>query len=187
MIKNLDKLTAQLQKLSQTINTFKSEAVQLKLVELIFNEINISDLEGSIKSISTIDKIKKIKAAKVKPVAKVKKLKKALPIVEANAEAKTKVSKPAKVKAIAKKKPVKKGKTKSKPGRTTAIRSLIESGYFASKRSAGEIVKYCNEELKVPCKISDLSGIIDRLVKDNVLQKEKNKKSKKFEFSIKTV
>lgn len=48
MIKNFEELKKQLEELSTVINSFKSESVQLRIVELIFqSEINESDEEFS--------------------------------------------------------------------------------------------------------------------------------------------
>ena len=42
MIKNFDKVKTQLEELSDAINKFKSEAVQLKILELIFKNAGLS-------------------------------------------------------------------------------------------------------------------------------------------------
>ena len=51
MIKNFDEIKEQLKELSGVINSFKSEAVQLRIVELVFG---LSDEEDEIIEINRV-------------------------------------------------------------------------------------------------------------------------------------
>ena len=79
-------------------------------------------------------------------------------------------------------------KTKGKPspgkgpGATATINKLFSTGYFANKKNMGEIVKHINEELKLPYKITALSGLVNKLVKDKKLSRAINHASNKFEY-----
>lgn len=66
MIKNFDEIKKQLSELSSVINSFKSEAVQLKIVELIFDFTEEKPEE------ETEDRTKKTKKKKIKKKAKAK-------------------------------------------------------------------------------------------------------------------
>ena len=108
------------------------------------------------------------------------------------AASKTNAVKPVAKKAIVAKtqKPVKKAASKRKrkpssskgPGATATVNKLFATKYFAEKRNMGEIVKHINEELKLPYKITALSGLVNKLVKEKKLSRAINAKSNKYEY-----
>jgi len=192
MAKNIDLLNKQLQELSKTINSFKSEAVQLKIIETVFKDLSLlTGTEEKVISSKTkaikIAEPKKIKAAKT---VKQQKLVSESTVSKLNTEAKP--AKQATKKSVVAKiqKPVekvaKRGKGKPSaikgPGATKTINKLFETGYFASKRNMGEIVKHINDELKLPYKITALSGLVNKLVKGKKLSRAINPASNKFDY-----
>jgi hypothetical protein len=233
MAKNVDLLSKQLQELSKTINSFKSEAVQLKIVDKLLTGISTSEEAASpakqVKTNVAVVKPKiqpKPKATKEKPKAELKADKKApaKPVIK-DALVKKLVVKAGEVIQVEKKVVAKKGKVVSKStkpsiitkpvvadkakkavvkkvakvtkpqdkakkvskvkkdnGPTSTINSLFETGYFTTKRNMGEVVKYINVELKRPYKMTALSGLVNKLVKDKKLVRAINPANKKFEY-----
>ena len=241
MAKKVDALSKKLQELSKTVNAFKSEAVQLKIIDKLMSELSDSPAQASVvaRKVSSAKpkaakapKAKKIAivaqpktevvakkpaakkpakpgiAAKVaakkpkkiaKPVAKAAKTKVAQPVktvaaakVSKTAKAKKVVAKKVVAKKVVKKaakpakakKPAKPGiaKAAKENGPTSTINLLFSTGYFATKRNMGEIVKHINDDLKLPYKITALSGLVNKLVKDKKLKREINAENKKYEY-----
>jgi hypothetical protein len=193
MAKNINLLNKQLQELSKTINSFKSEAVQLKIIDTVFKDLSL--LTGTEEKVIS-SKPKAIKIAKPKKIKATKTVKPLKAVVTNSKLSKAKTEgKPAKPVAnkpvVAKiQKPVEKAEKKAKvkpsaikgPGATATINKLFATGYFASKRNMGEIVKHINEELKLAYKITALSGLVNKLVKDKKLSRVINPVSNKFEY-----
>ena len=228
MAKKVDALSKKLQEFSKTVNAFKSEAVQLKIIDKLMSELSDSPVQASVvaRKVSSTKpkaakapKAKKIAiAAQPKPevVAKKTVAKKAAKPAKATKKtkkiakpAKTKVAQPVKTVAAAKvskaakakkvvvkkvakkaakpakaKKPAKPGiaKTVKENGPTSTINLLFSTGYFATKKNMGEIVKHINDDLKLPYKITALSGLVNKLVKDKKLRREINAENKKYEY-----
>jgi predicted nucleic acid-binding protein len=231
MAKKIENLKKQIQEISKVVNTFKSEAVQLKVVDLLFKNLSNEPETKSISKPKTVAKPKKKVAAKKLSAPKAKAVSKAAPKaaakkkvtakkkvatkakpVTAAAKKKTVVAKPAKKVAIAvekkapakvAKKVAKAKKVKAKPvtakkpatkkvakksnpavktGASGIIRDMQEKGFFTSKRNMNEVVKHFNETLKMPLKITDLSGLVNKLVKENKLKREKNSTTHKYEY-----
>ena len=188
MAKNIDLLNKQLQELSKTINSFKSEAVQLKIIETVFKDLSL--LTGTEeKVIPTKTKAIKLARPKKSRAAKTSKQSNAVSAnsVVTKAKAGANANKVATNKPVASKtkKPVKKPLKKAKgkgPGATATINKLFETGYFASERNMGEVVKYVNEELKLPYPITALSGLVNKLVNEKKLSRAINPAINKYEY-----
>jgi len=191
MAKNINLLNKQLQELSKTINSFKSEAVQLKIIETVFKDLSLLTGSGE-KEISSKTKAIKVTKPKRRRSTKTAKQIKAVTasVVAPKAEAKpvkqiakkavvTKIQKPVK-KAAAKRKG--KPSTSKGPGATATIKKLFTTKYFAEKRNMGEIVRHINEDLKLPYKITALSGLVNKLVKEKKLSRAINPASNKYEY-----
>lgn len=192
MAKNIDLLNKQLQELSKTINSFKSEAVQLKIIETVFKDLSLlTGIEEKVISSKTKDiKIAKPKKRGVAKTVKQQKAVSASTVSQPMTEVKP-VKQVTKKSVVAKiQKPVekvaKRGKGKPSaikgPGATATIKKLFETDYFASKRNMGEIVRHINEELKFPYKITALSGLVNKLVKDKKLSRAINPESNKYDY-----
>jgi hypothetical protein len=54
MIENIEEVKNQLKELSDVINSFTSEAVQLRIIDLVFNAPQKGDLGGKVKQIQTL-------------------------------------------------------------------------------------------------------------------------------------
>ena len=201
MAKKLEIVSRQLQEISKIVNSFKSEAVQLRVVDLLINDL-------------PLDEGKKVKAAAKKQVAKPAPKKKAVikkkkvaskakvaPVKSVTikaAPAKAIVAKPAKAaKKVSKKKVVKKAapKTAKKavskksskkkstlPGPSKTVTQLFTEGFFTSKKNIADVLKHSNDVLKLPYRVTDLSGILNKLVKDKKLKRDKNAATRKFEY-----
>lgn len=155
MIKDYESLLKQLDGLSKVINSFKSEAVQLKLIEIIFKTRKESeeieeDVEDSIENSG-----KKTKSRKKKKTV------------------------------VLKDGPTKKTTSpKGRPGPVKTLEQLVKDNYFASKRTIGEIVQHCNDHLAVTMKSTTLSGILMKMVRDKTLKRSKNPETKQYEYII---
>jgi hypothetical protein len=145
MINNFDDVKKQLGELSDVVNKFKSEAVQLKILEWIF--------KGSFGGVVESDKDAN---APPKQQRKSRKGRKSL-AATANGSASTK-------KAL---KPKGTG-----PGGTLDL--LIEKGFFAEPKTLREIIDYAKNSLARTIKQGDMSGPLARTVRDGKLTRSKN-------------
>jgi hypothetical protein len=152
MIKNFSKIKEQLIELSEVLNSFKSETVQVRLVELLFGE------QGS-----------KDEMDDVKPIVRRSRSEKPQQEVEAK-------------KTAAKTKKIRRKRSNDRPGPSVILKQLTESDYFSERRTISDIVAYCADTLKFNYKSTDLSGTLARLVKEEVLKREKNPETNQFEY-----
>jgi hypothetical protein len=157
MIKNFDAVKRQLEELSDAINKFKSEAVQLKIVELIFKNAGLSSDEEEPGTAG-------FQEAKATHSRKGKR-RKAVPKAEPGSEPKK-----ARTKA----------QSTSGPGAT--LRQLVDNGFFKQGRRIGDIRNHCETKLALRFKSNELSPPLMRLVRDGTLQRERNAENQ-FEYT----
>jgi hypothetical protein len=156
MLKNIELIKTQLSELAGVINLYKSEAVQLKIVELVFKHATSGD------SPDVVEKEDARREARRRRTQKSNKLK----------ETGQKANKPA---------PASK-KRASKLGPAAALQRLLDIGYFKSKRRLGDITGYCETKLASPIKQTALSGPLARLVHDGKLDRDKNTEDGQYEY-----
>lgn len=155
MIKDYENLLNQLNELSKVINSFKSEAVQLKLIDIIFKTRQESEEVEQKESDSIVDSGRKPKSRRKKKTET------------------TKENSPKKTSA-----------PKGRPGPVKTLEQLIEDKYFTTKRTIGEIVQHCNDHLAVTLKSTDISGTLMKMVRDRKLKRTKNPETKQYEYII---
>ena len=142
----LNKVKEQIAEIAEVVNKFKSEAVQLRVIELLFQHLESGEPRVSEHSPSKRSRTKNSR----------KKVKK--DSTQNGGE-----------------KPVKKsGRSSSKFGAQTALNRLLDEGYFKSKRTITDIVKHCSDHLATTLKASDFSGKLARAIRDKVLKRQKN-------------
>lgn len=156
MIRNFDAIKEQLRELSAVINSFKSEAVQLRLVELVFEATESSDADA-------VDDAGKPKA---KPKPKRPMRRKA---------AKSGPDSPTKAKGKAK------GKA-GRPGGKSMLVRLHGEGFFKKAKTIKQIVEHCEQNLALKYKQTDFSGPLGRLTRDGALSRKKNS-DKQYEYT----
>ncbi len=145
MIKNFEGMKQQLRELSEIVNAFKSEAVQLRVIDLVFAA-----------SAATPSEDKHRHAAEV--TAEEEKVR--TPIRTAKPrEAKTGTP----------------TRTNRKLGGRTLLSRLYEEGFFkGTQRTIGAIVSHGDSNLATKVKQSDLSGPLAQYVRDGKLRRGKN-------------
>jgi len=147
MIKNFEEVKKQLADLSDVINKFKSEQVQLKIVELVFKGASASpdvELHPSQDDQAPQRRKRRRSASSGEPGPDAGNGKK-------RAGSKAKGS-----------------------GVVSTLDQLIGDGYFAKPRTIGAIVEHCRDSLVRPFKPSDVSGPLGRFVRDKKLSRSKN-------------
>jgi len=146
MIGNFEILKKQLIELAKVVNSFKSEAVQLKVTELVLTgqvvqtpvEEETTGVEGATGSQKGIKKTKK-KAKKAKKAKKTSK------------------------------------RRSSKVGPATILTELIDDGYFKQAHKIGDIIEHVAHNKARKFKANDLSSPLTRFVRDGRLKRNKNK------------
>lgn len=146
MIKNLNIIKQQLSELASVINSFKSESVQLRIVELllqgtsIFSEENTPDENAKTGS--------RRRGRKAKGVRKPKVTRKGIQ--------------------------PKKGSRTGTIGPATALTQLLSEGYFKEKHTIGEIINHCKLKKALKFKANELSSPLARFVRDTRLKRDTN-------------
>lgn len=154
MFKDFELLKKQLTELSQALNGFKSEAVQLRIVELLFKSRGLDDIEVEEPSNDSSSKLtggrrRRIVASKTRD----------------GSASQKKVSKP-----------------KGSGGATDVLRELVADGYFNSPKQIGEIGDHCRVKLAKVFKANELSPGLLKLVRDKVLDRDKDKETNQFKY-----
>jgi hypothetical protein len=148
MIRDFDTVKQQLSELAEVVNKFKSETVQLKIVELVL---------GGAKSVETADEPEGIEL-------------KETPVKRRKARRKTRAPKTESSDTAVSAPRIR----RSGKGPLANLTELADSGYFDKPRTMNEIISYCDEKLVLKYKSSDLSPTLGRMVKNNTLDRSKN-------------
>jgi hypothetical protein len=152
MIKNFDALKSQLRELADVINQFKSEAVQLRLVELVFQGSTEAPEEDHDEQPSKSSRT----AARAKASPKRGKRGKSGKDGEAADQ----------------------GGAKPRSGRLGAasiLDQLIAEKFFANKQAIGAIIDHCKAKKARTFKPNELSGPLARFTRDGRLKRDTNK------------
>lgn len=153
MIKNFEIVKKQLRELAGVINSFKSEAVQLRIIELIFGIIPEEEVQDNDNTKKTIPKPMKTKRKK-----------------KASSKSKGKSTK-------SKKKPLTTG-----VGAKATLTKLAEADFFSKPKTINDIIEHCSTNLALKFKANEFSGKLARMVRKRELTRKKNK-DKKYEYT----
>jgi len=148
MIENIEKVSDQLKVLADAINAFTSEAVQLRIVDIVFGVANkaVDDNEDQLIQEEVDPSLKKKKKkTKVKPKA---------PVSSDN---------------LPKKKPSASGQ-----GPIAILVRLAEGGFFSTPQSMKSITEHFEVNLAKKIKQSDISGKLARMIREGTLTRAKN-------------
>lgn len=152
---NLEDFQRQLKSFAETVNAFKSEAVQLRVIDALLIQLGMEPSPGiqrdSRSRRSRVKRIKKAQAPSVKagtPTAKGKSTR----------------------------------KSSSSPGAFAMISQLLEDGFFKSGRTIGAIVEHCGTSRGHHFKANECSPSLLRLLRDGKLQRKKNKEGQ-YEYT----
>lgn len=146
MIKNFDEVKQQLRELSEIVNAYNSEAVQLKVVDLVLGPYltktggnephHVDDANVSTKSVRTPSRPASGREAKTSPNS---------------------------------------NRAGRKLGGKALLARLYDEGFFkGTQQTIGAIVVHADRNLATKVKQSDLSGPLARYVRDGKLRRSKN-------------
>jgi hypothetical protein len=147
-IENIQDKKKQLAELADVLNSFKSEAVQLRLLEYILGE------NGS-------NAVPLPKRDDTKPRARRKPRKQTKQTKTEEEEGNSAV--PSKKKAAA-----------HGNGAKATIAQLVEGDFFKQPRTIGEIVDHCKHNLARSFKANEISGKLGQLIRTNQLTRTRN-------------
>ena len=146
MISNFDEVKRQLSELSEVINTFNSEAVQLRIVEIVLGD-----------GASERDQARLDVSDDPKPKSSPRKKRKAAIATTGKPDA------PSTTKARPR-----------GQGAGTVLNDLIEAGFFSKPKTIGEIVAHSEEKLARKFKSSAFSPPLARATRAGALSRSKN-------------
>jgi hypothetical protein len=157
MIKDFDTVKAQLKELAEVINAFKSEAVQLRIIDLVIGGAPLAaKLETTPRPLAD---------PQPKPSKSRKRVRKSAGADSASQPAKTP-----------------RGPAKGRPGGKVTLDTLISEGFFRSAKTIGQIVEHCDTSLAMKYRQSDFSGPLMRLVREKRLTRKKNTDGSQYEY-----
>ena len=146
---DLDELQKKLKAIADTVNAFKSEAVQLRVVDVLLSQLGAADIPTPV---SPPASNKAARKSRRRP-------KNASPISPA-----------------AKAKPTRKSpRSSGSPGAFATINELLGDGFFKSPKTIGSIVDHCRTARGHHYKASECSPALLRLLRDEKLKRQKNK------------
>ncbi len=150
MIKNFDEIKRQLSELAPIINSFTTEAVQLRIVELVLKGTHASDpaIEGA-------------KTPENKPPVTTRKgrRKKRKPETDGEAGSSSANTSP---------------KRATGDGAPATLERLVAQGFFSKPKTLGATIQYCETDLARRFKQNEFSGKLARLVRAGTLKRNKN-------------
>lgn len=145
MQKHFQELKQQLSELSETINKFESEAVQLRIIELMFDQARSSGFG--------------------EPVGVA---------YEPGPARSDRPHQRSKAKPARQRQPAASSAAPSASGAVAALTGLVDSDFFNEKRTIGDVVQKCQEDFNVRYKSNAFSGPLSRYAKRGILKREKN-------------
>jgi len=160
MIKNFDKIRQQLEELAPIINSFKSETVQLRLVELIFRGEGESQEEG--------DTHESEKPAKSNASSKSTR--------KRRSTTKSKLGKSAKTDNTAPK------SSRGGAGAHAAVTALVDQRFFKKPQSIRSIIEHLGANKGRHFKANQISPSLLRLLREGKLTRNKNADNQ-YEYS----
>jgi hypothetical protein len=144
MIEDFSTLKSQLKELAPIINEFKSEQVQLCLIEIIFNkEISGNKAENKIMDTNENKENQKVTRKKQRRSSQ--------PSLEKNDK-----------------------KSSSRKGPIYYLSLLIDDGYFNQPRQINAIVEHLKDDKAIIYKANAISTALRRLISSNKLKRNKN-------------
>lgn len=146
MIKNFDSLKAQLTELASVINSFKSEAVQLRILELIF-QVSSSESAEPDPANGLEQRNRTLSHRRRRPKARGE-----------SEHGNTR----------------RKAARKGRKGGATILAELVDEGFFKQKRTINDVIRHASSAKARILKAGELSGPLGRFVRDSRLKREKN-------------
>lgn len=148
MIQNFELLKQQLSELSPIVNSFKSETVQLRVIELVFAQAvgagSAAQIADSASPPPASTKPKRRKSAKSKP-------------------------------GITEKSDAKPTRSKSgRPGPGAIVDQLVSEGFFDKGKSPNDVVVHCRDDKVLTYNGTEISVSLARAVKSQKLKREKD-------------
>ncbi|MGV8879217.1 MAG: hypothetical protein ACOH2A_09315 [Sphingobacteriaceae bacterium] len=153
MNKQTEKFKKQLLEISEVVNAFKSEAVQVKIIEKFFTILTDFDKGDNYENTNNISQQSPGRGDQLKRDQ------------EGNYTSTRHAA-----------------RIDRKPGATRILQQLILSDFFDAPRTISDITVYCRSEYKTSFQTSELSGILLKLIKENKLQRQRNPLTNRFEY-----
>ena len=147
MIDNFDVVKSQLKELATVINTFKSESVQLRIIEIVLSGGKFSAGEQKAEEQLT---------EKRKPVQKRRRSTKAASNPTDTADDNTKK------------------RRSTGAGAVATLGSIYDAGFFSKPRAIKDILDHCETNLARKIKANEISGKLGRMVRNGELTRAKN-------------
>ena len=147
---DLDELQRKLKGIAEVVNAFKSESVQLRIVEVLLGQLDDSSITSNPSP----------RPAKVKQRRSTKKTSKTPPGTKTDPKANE-----------TKRKPSRSG---SSPGAFASINQLLTDGFFKKPQVIGAIVSHCASSKGHHYKANECSPPLLRLLRDGKLARKKN-------------
>jgi len=144
MLKNFDDVKVQLQELAEIVNAFKSEAVQLRVVELVLSESKPED-DG--------------RESRQPPADERRRPARRRPAKAENGD------------GVGERRVTRRAGGR---GARATLAKALSDGYFKKPHTLGELVKHTETNMASKFKQSDFSGSLARYVRDGKLKRVKN-------------
>ena len=155
VIDNYEEVKKQLTELAAIINSFKSEAVQLRLIELLY--ANPSEVPSQLVSTMPIQETARKRRRRTKT---------------------SKDSGQTQTQATSRKTRVNSSKLTVGP----IIDRLISEGYFKEPKMIGQLIDYCDKKLAHKFKSNELSPYLTLAVRAGKLQRRTNSENHQYEY-----
>jgi hypothetical protein len=158
MIKDFEAVKKQLEELAGVVNAFKSEAVQLRIVELL-----LQGLDESSSRPRAVQEHGEFTSRRP-PRRRRKK------VSRTSSDDSERTAKGSKARGS------------TRPGGMATLTKLVDDGFLKKPQTLKKIVEHCDLNLALKYKQSDFSGPLARFVRDGKLRRTRNA-DKQYEYS----
>jgi hypothetical protein len=152
----IEDLQRRLKSFADTVNAFKSEAVQLRVMDALIAQLGLAGRATAPQGPARTSRRRPRHSPKAKTAP------------PSDADPKAKASRPR--------------KAPTGVGAYAAISQLLESGFFSSGKTIGDIVEHCKTAKGHHYKANECSPALLRLLRDEKLTREKNE-SGQYEYT----
>ena len=142
-----DEFQKRIKSFSDTVNAFKSEAVQIHVIEVLLNKLGVGTISLANTSVGTSRQGKKKRTPR-----------KAVPAKDVKSGNQSQRA----------------GKASGSPGASAMISALLDSGFFKSGKTIGNIVSHCETSKGHHYKASECSPALLHLLRGGKLERKKN-------------
>lgn len=159
---DLDEIQKRLKSMADVVNAFKSEAVQLRVMEVLLGQLDVVPVANTTDTSSGAGNGSGVRTSRRKGSGR--RRPKAAPEQPSSGGTTTKNAKS-----------TKKNRSSGSPGGFAMVSQLLDDGFFRKAQTIGSITSHCSTSKGHHYKANEISPGLLRLIRNGTLKRAKNK------------